>query len=345
MRFLHPFLTNRVAITARAALTPRPATVTPVALTTPVVINNCAALSSRPFATLFLCAAALFLVLPVARAQETPQGPMEAPPEHHVSRISNESEPPAPPSLPPEEIIRRFSQKEDDYLKSRPNYSFRKSVRIQEFGPDGSVAGEFLRVTQYTKLNDGRVAVKAIENPQSTLQGIYLAPEDLEALDHIPAFPITTSQIVKYDLKYLGREQVDELDCYIFQVKPKRVERANAYFDGVIWVDAQYLEVVKTYGKWVTDQGDTRGIAQLPFSMFETYRENVDGKYWFPNYMRSDDTLRVKDAEIPVRLVIKWSDFKPAGAASAQPPSSAQPPAPPPASATAPVAPPPTAKP
>jgi hypothetical protein len=77
--------------------------------------------------------------------------------------------------------------------------------------------------------------------------------------------------------------------------------------------------VVKTYGKWVTDQGDTRGIAQLPFSLFETYRENVDGKYWFPNYLRSDDTLHTKEGDIPVRLIIKWTDFKPAGAVESVP--------------------------
>lgn len=253
------------------------------------------------------------------RGQETPQGPMEAPADHHVSRIGTEPEPPAPPSLPPEEIIRRFSQKEDEYLRARPNFGFRKSVRIQEFGPDGNPAGEFLRVTDYTKLADGRVAAKAVQNPQSTLQGIYLAPEDLEALDRIPAFPLTSSQLAKYELKFLGRDQVDEVDCYIFQAKPKVVDRAKAYFDGVVWVDAQYLEVVKTYGKWVTEQGDTRGIAQLPFSLFETYRENVDGKYWFPNYLRSDDTLHSKDGDIPVRLVVKWSDFRPAGVAPTAP--------------------------
>jgi hypothetical protein len=250
-------------------------------------------------------------------AQGTPQGPMDAPAEHHVSRVSAEPEPPAPPSLAPEEIIHRFAQKEDEYLKSRPNYGFRKSVRIQEFGPDGSLAGEFLRVTDYTKLADGRVTAKAIEKPQSTLQGIYLAPEDIDALDKIPAFPITPTQISKYDLKYLGTEQLDEIECYIFQAKPKVVERSKAYFDGVVWVDMKYLEVVKTYGKWVTDQGDTRGIAQLPFSLFETYRENVDGKYWFPTYMRSDDTLHIKEGDIPVRLVVKWTDFKPAQPAGA----------------------------
>jgi hypothetical protein len=288
---------------------------------------------SRTALTLFLVAAASGMGLTALCAQETPQGPMEAPPEHHVSRIGTEPEPPAPPSLPPEEIIRRFSLKEDEYLKSRPNYGFRKSVRIQEFGPDGNPAGEFLRVTEYTKMSDGRVAVKPIEKPQSTLQGIYLAPEDLDAIDRIPTFPLTSNQISKYDLKYLGREQVDEIDCYIFQAKPKMVEHVKAYFDGVVWVDAQYLEVVKTYGKWVTDQGDTRGIAQLPFSLFETYRENVDGKYWFPNYLRSDDTLHLKDADIPVRLIIRWSEFKPA-ATGATAPAPAQAPAatPPPAS-------------
>jgi hypothetical protein len=278
------------------------------------------------FSRLLLSGSLLLAAVPgtsilTVRAQETPQGPMEAPAEHHVSRIGTDPEPPAPPSLAPEEIIRRFSRKEEEYLLSRPNYGFRKSVRIQEFGPDGSPTGEFLRVTEYTKLADGRVAVKTIEKPQSTLQGIYLAPEDLEALDRIPAFPLTSSQLSKYELKYLGKEQLDEIDCYIFQAKPKAVERAKAYFDGVVWVDAKYLEVVKTYGKWVTDQGDTRGIAQLPFSLFETYRENVDGKYWFPNYLRSDDTLHLKDGDIPVRLVVKWTDFKAAQPAGANAPA------------------------
>jgi hypothetical protein len=278
-------------------------------------------LLSRFLVYLFAIAGVFGVGVTALRAQEGPQGPMEAPAEHHVSRIGTEPEPPAPPSLPVEEIIRRFSQKEDEYLKSRPNYGFRKSVRIQEFGPDGGLVGEFLRVTQYQKLADGRVAVMPIEKPQSTLQGVYLAPEDLDALDRIPAYPLTSGQLAKYELKFIGRELVDEVDCYIFQVKPKVVERAKAYFEGVVWVDAQYLEVVKTYGKWVTDQGDTRGIAQLPFSLFETYRENVDGRYWFPNYLRSDDTLHTKEGDIPVRLVIKWTDFKPAGAAQSVPPA------------------------
>lgn len=260
---------------------------------------------------------ALFLVVFLALslvtlAQDAPQGPLTPPPEHRVTRsIGTEPETPAPPSLPPEEIIKRFSQKEDEFIVARSRHTSRKTIRFQEFGPDGKLSGEFLRVTETALGPDGRPAVKVIEKPQSTLQHAFLAPEDLEALDRVPAYPLTTSQLPKYNLKYIGKEQVDEIDCYIFQVKPKMLERTRGLFDGVIWVDAKYLEVVKTYGKWVTEQGDAPILTQYPFALFETYRENVGGKYWFPNYSRSDDTLHLKDQDVSIRLVIKWSDFKP----------------------------------
>jgi hypothetical protein len=264
---------------------------------------------------------ALFLVVFLALslttlAQDAPQGPLAPPPEHRVARsIGTEPETPAPPSLPPEEIIRRFSQKEDEFLAARSRHTSRKSIRIQEFGPDGKLSGEFFRVTETAPGSDGRPAVKVIEKPQSTLQHAFLAPEDLEALDRVPAYPLTTSQLPKYNLKYIGKEQVDEIDCYIFQVKPKMLERTHGLFDGVIWVDAKYIEVVKTYGKWVREQGDAPILTQYPFALFETYRENVGGKYWFPNYSRSDDTLHLKDQDVSIRLVIKWTDFKPLPAA------------------------------
>ena len=261
-------------------------------------------------AVVFLAAAAI-QGSPV-RAQDASQGPIAPPPpDHHVTRIGNEPEPEAPPSLPEAEIVKRFSQKEDEYILSRTHYTYRKTIRIQEFGADGQPSGEFVLVTQPGRDADGKLFEKVIERPQSTLQHLFLRSEDLEGLQRIPAFPLTTSQLAKYDLKYLGKEQVDEVDCYIFQAKPNVVERIKAYFDGIVWVDAKYLEVVKTYGKWVTDQGDVHTLTDLPFSLFETYRENVDGKYWFPSYSRSDETLNLKGLEIPVRIVIKWTDFIP----------------------------------
>jgi hypothetical protein len=269
----------------------------------------------------FFLAVSFFLRLP-AHAQNSQQGPLTPPPDHNVHRVGTETPPDAPLALPAEEVIRRFTAKEDENFAARPRYGYRKTLRIQEFGPDGQPSGELLRVTEVGPGSDGKVSVQVIEKPQSTLKHVYLAPEDLAAFDRIPAYALITSQLAKYDLKYLGKEQVDEIDCYIFQVKPKIVERIHAYFDGIVWVDAQYLEVVKTYGRWVTDQGDLHPLDQLPFALFETYRENVGGKYWLPNYSRSDDTLHIKEGDFPMRVTIKWTDFKPLSGAPATAPSS-----------------------
>ena len=247
---------------------------------------------------------------------------MPPPPEgHEVRRLSTTPPPAEPPSLPPEEIIQKFSQKEDQFLAVRPGYGYRKTVRIDEFGQDGKLTGQFLLVTEVTRAANGQVISKVVEKPQSTLHNFNLETEDVKELDRIPAFPVTSTQLPRYDLKYLGEEQVDEVDCYIFQVKPKTLDRARAYFDGILWVDTKYLEVVKTYGKWVNEVGDVHTPPMLPFTMYETYRENVDGKYWFPSYMRSDENFHLKDSAVPVRLVIKWSDFKPLAATPAAPPS------------------------
>ncbi len=266
----------------------------------------------------------------VANAQDA-QGPLTPTPAegHDVRRLGTEPEPPAPPSLPPDEIVRRFSAKEDQFIAARPNYGYRKTIRIDEFGDDGKPAGQFLMVTEATRAANGQVINKVVQKPQSTLHYFNLETEDVRELDRIPAFPLTTSQLAKYDLKYIGEERVDELDCYIFKVKPKALDRTHAYLDGLVWVDTKYVEVVKTYGRWVNELGEVRS-ATLPFTLFETYRENVDGKYWFPNYARSDDVLHLKDVSVPVRLVIKWTGFKVLPAMGAAPAAATAPEAAPP---------------
>jgi hypothetical protein len=185
-------------------------------------------------------------------------------------------------------------------------------------------------VTQPGRDPDGTPMDRIIVRPHSTLQYLQLESEDFDGLNRMPAFPLTTPQLAKYNLKYLGKDQLDEISCYIFDVSPKVVERAHGFFKGIVWIDDKYLEVVKSYGSWVNDLGDMKSSPQLPFALFETYREFVDGKYWFPTYARSDETLHFKDHDVPVRMVIKWTDFEPLSGNS---------PAPTPAPATVPTAP------
>jgi hypothetical protein len=251
-----------------------------------------------------------FLVIACATAQENPAGPQAPPPEHKIDRVIGAAQPEAPPSLPPAQIISTFTKKEDVYQAERPLYSYRRTVRIQEFGPDGKPAGEYNATYQAVRSSGGLLYEKALAAPESTLQYVQFEPDDAHYLGSVPAFPLTTDQLAKYNVKFLSSEKVDEIDCYIFEVHPKTLDRKHPLFDGILWVDEKYLEVVKTYGKWVTDLGPMRP-GSLPFNMFETYRENVDGKYWFPNYSRSEDVYKLQGREVPVRVTIKWSDFKP----------------------------------
>ncbi len=276
----------------------------------------------------YLWSAALLMLFVTGQlsAQETGPGPLTAPPEHEVKRVIGVPEAEAPPSLPPAQIIKGFTQKEDIYFGARPQYSYRKTIRIQEFGPDGQPSGEYQASYEAGRASDGRIYERALASPQSTLEYLQFEPDDVQQLFRLPAYPVTTSQLPKYNLQYLGTEMVDEVDCYIFQVHPKTLDRQHPYFDGVIWVDQKYLEVVKTYGKWVTDLGEIHP-SSLPFAMFETYRENVDGKYWFPDYSRAEDVVKLKNRNVPVRVTIKWSNFKPfPDAASSPAPSSTTPP-------------------
>ncbi len=257
----------------------------------------------------------LSIAATAAGAQEAKPGPMTAPPEHNVRRMGTEAKPEAPPPVPPAQIIQRFSQKEDEFLTVRAHYGYRKTIRVQEFDNQGKVSGEFQVSTAPIIGSDGKPYEKILAGPPSTLRLLRLEPEDLEALGRIPAFPLTTNQLSKYDVTYAGKEQVDEVNCYLFHVKPKVVDRTRASFEGLVWVDDQDLEVVKTYGKWVTELGDVHS-PQLPFTLFDTYRENVEGKYWFPAYSRADDSIRLKDGEVRIRLTIRWTDYKPLTAAA-----------------------------
>jgi hypothetical protein len=259
----------------------------------------------------------------VARAQD-PSGPLTPPPaaEHDVHRVTTTETLEAPPPMPPAEIIKAFAEKEENFLRARTQYGYKKTVKLTEFGKDGQPSGEFQMTVQAVVDPDGKMYEKVVDKQPSSLHAVELTPLNTRALGKLPAYPLIPSQLSKYELRYMGTEKVDEIDCYIFDAKPKLLERARALFQGVVWVDKQYLEVVKTYGKWVTDLGDEHA-EDLPFVNFETYRENVEGKYWFPNYARSDAYMHFKDTgDVPVRLIVKWSEFKPLATGSqAAPPA------------------------
>jgi hypothetical protein len=212
------------------------------------------------------------------------------------------------PPQPVDEIIQKFAAKEREFRAARANYVYRQDNRVQTLSADDRVTGEWHEVWDITFDPNGRRVERVVSAPPSTLRDISLTPEDLQDLREIQPFVLTTDDIAKYSVKYLGKEKVDEIDCYVFDVAPKRIEKGQRYFQGQIWVDDRDLQIVKTYGKAVPDikKGDGENL----FPRFETYREQIDGKYWFPTYTRAVDTLQFSNGAKRIRQVVKYDNYK-----------------------------------
>ena len=211
------------------------------------------------------------------------------------------------PPIPAEEIIRKFSEREREFRTARGNYTYRQDVTVQELNANDRVLGEYRLVSDITFDPTGKRTERIVRAPANTLKGIQLTSQDLQDIREIQPFVLTSDDINKYTLKYAGKEKIDEVDCYVFEVAPKTLEKGQRYFQGQIWVDDQDLQIVKTYGKAVPDIKE-KGQENL-FPRFETYREQID-QYWFPTYTKAVDTLQFSSGAKRIRQIIKYENYK-----------------------------------
>jgi hypothetical protein len=257
----------------------------------------------RRFGLIVTVTGLLCCVVPCARAQDP--GPMAAPPKFDVKRIPAQPHP-GPPPIPESEIIRKFAANEDVMKKQYDEYSFARTIRIEELTDPG---GKFVMSgVVYTKA-DGARTLRIEKQAESNLKQTDFTLEDVRIIAQLPLFILTTEEIPNYTFTYAGQDKLDQLNTYVFQVKPKQLSRKRRFFEGAVWVDDRDLTIVKSYGKFI---GELAGNGtKLPFTMFETFRENFQDKYWLPTYTRSDDFMEnEKVGELHIRMVIHDTDFK-----------------------------------
>jgi hypothetical protein len=217
-----------------------------------------------------------------------------------------------PPSIPVEQIIQKFGERELEFRKERDNYTYTQTFVVQTIDMDGRPDGEYRMTSDILFTPEGKRYEKVISAPAPTLQRISLSQQDMDDLEHVQPFVLTSQELPKYDVKYIGREQVDELSTYVFDVGPKKIEKNQRYFQGRIWVDDKDLNIVKTDGKAVPDI-IKKGNENV-FPRFETFRENIEGHYWFPTYTRSDDELRFSTGAVHIRMTVRYANYKRFGA-------------------------------
>src|SRR5271165_2444990 len=216
-----------------------------------------------------------------------------------------------PQGITVEQIIQNFAGKEKQFKVAREQYTYRQSVTVQTLEGD-SVDGEFKQVVDVLFDDKGHRIEQVVFAPQSSLQRIAMTREDFDDIQHRMPFVLTTDEIPEYQILYVGKQKEDELGTYVFDIAPKQIDKNKRYFQGRIWVDDHDFQIVKTYGKNVPDigVGKHRGGQENLFPNFTTWRQQIDGKYWFPVYTKVDDELHFSTGDVHVRQIMKYSNYK-----------------------------------
>ncbi len=176
----------------------------------------------------------------------------------------------------------------------------------------GTIDGEYKQVDDILFDDKGKRLDEVIFAPQSTLQRISMTKEDFDDINHRMPFVLTSDEIPEYQILYVGKQKEDELGTYVFDIAPKQMEKNKRYFQGRIWVDDHDFQIVKSYGKNVPDigVGKKRGGQENLFPNFTTWRQQIDGQYWFPVYTKVDDDLHFSNGDVHIRQIVKYSNYK-----------------------------------
>ena len=228
---------------------------------------------------------------------------------------------PAPPTgITPGEIVTKLAERETEFAQARQDYIYRQTVKVDVINDDnGKVDGEYQQVTDITFSPEGRREEHVVFAPPNTLDqgingGIMMTPADFDEIEHRLPFVFTNENLPQYDLTYIGRQKVDELDTYVFDAAPKRMEKNKHYFQGKVWVDRQDFQIVLINGKTVPQ--DIRPGHEDLQPPFTTYYEQVDGRYWFPTYTKAEGELHFAaqngalSEDVHIRSTVRYTDYK-----------------------------------
>jgi hypothetical protein len=216
----------------------------------------------------------------------------------------------APPqAISVQDLVQKFAGREEVFKDARNHYAYTQDVTVQTLDGD-TVSGEFRETTDVLYDDQGRRVEKVTYAPQNTLKGISITKEDYDDFRNRLPFVLTTQDLGQYNISYVGQQHVDEIDTYVFDVAPKKVDKDGGprFFQGRIWVDNRDFQIVKTCGKNVPDihKKDSENLTPK----FVTYREQIDGQYWFPTYTRADDDLHFRNGDVRIREIVKYTNYK-----------------------------------
>jgi hypothetical protein len=213
------------------------------------------------------------------------------------------------------QIIQKMGQQESAFAAARDSYTFRQDVKFDTISDDtGKPDGEYHQVTDIAFAPDGRREEHVVFAPANTIEKVIMTENDFKDIEKKLPFVLTAPEVPEYNLTYLGKQKVDDLDTYVFDCAPKALVKGQRYFQGKVWVDTIDNEIVLING--LTVPQDTRPGHEDLSPPYTTYYQQIDDKYWFPTYTKAEGVLHFAaqrgalSQDVHVRTVVRYTDYK-----------------------------------
>lgn len=215
---------------------------------------------------------------------------------------------------PPPDLARRVAHAETETQRARDHYTYRQTVEVEELSGRGIMVGEYREVRDVIFSPTEERIEEMIGRPMLTLKNLKLTDEDFADIRNIQPFVLVEDLFRIYETKFRGEETIDDIDCYVLEVRPRQILSGQRLFDGMLWIKKDDLAIVRSEGQAVPQ---VRSMKQENlFPRFTTVRHPVDGKHWFPVFTYADDTLAFRTGPQRIRLKIRYSDYRRFGSES-----------------------------
>lgn len=225
-----------------------------------------------------------------------------------IAAIGPSPSAPAAPQKTPAEILAAAAERGKHLVAALREYTYDAELTIQTVSQADTITGKYYRFSKISFDRNGNRQEKVLDNTSTLPKDVYIGTNTANNLTRVYQFTITPETFNLYELNYVGRERVDELTTFVFDVKP-RIELPDPnrhherYLRGRVWIDDQDLCVVKVAGEALPEQsGHTT-------PKFETYFQNHDS-HWFPAYTSADDNVRFGSYSTRVRVNLRFTGYK-----------------------------------
>jgi hypothetical protein len=201
---------------------------------------------------------------------------------------------------------------ESETQRARDHYTYKQSVAIEELSDHGGMVGQYREERDVIFSPTEERTEQMIGRPLLSLKNLKLTDEDFADIRNIQPFVLVEELLPIYETKFRGEEKIDDVDCYVLQVRPRQILSGQRLFDGMLWIKKDGLAIIRSEGQAVPQIHSLK--QENLFPRFTTVRRPIDGQHWFPVYTYADDALEFRTGPQRIRLKIRYSNYKKFGA-------------------------------